>query len=174
MADRWNYAFEGTSPTIHDDAHVSRDATLVGEVEVGRDASVWPGVVLRGDVAPVRVGAESAVGDNAVLHASEVGDRVMVGHGAVLNEAEVADGALVGFNATVNSGVVVGEGSIVAAGTIFPEDLTVPSESFVRGVPARTTPLSETDVDAEEIFEAYHSGRYADLAERHEDLFDRG
>ena len=171
--DSGEYAFEETSPDVHEEAHVSRGATLVGDVRVERDASVWPGVVLRGDVAPVVVGAESAVGDNAVLHASEVGDRAMVGHGAVLNEATVEDGALVGFNATVNSGVVVGERSIVAAGTVFPEEVHVPAESFVRGVPARISPLSETTIDTEEIFEAYHSGRYADLASRHEELFDR-
>ncbi|MFB6155567.1 MAG: gamma carbonic anhydrase family protein [Haloferacaceae archaeon] len=173
MDDNWEYAFEGASPTVHEDARVSRGATLVGDVRVGRSASVWPGAVLRGDVAPVVVGEESAVGDNAVLHASEVGERAMVGHGAVLNEAVVEDSALVGFNATVNSGVVVGERSIVAAGTVFPEEMEVPPRSFVRGVPARVTPFAETDVDADEIFEDYHSGRYADLASRHEELFER-
>jgi carbonic anhydrase/acetyltransferase-like protein (isoleucine patch superfamily) len=174
MVDEREYAFEGTSPDVHEGAHVSRGATLVGDVRVGRDASVWPGAVLRGDVARVVVGEESAIGDNAVLHASEVGDRTMVGHGAVLNEAVVEDGALVGFNTTVNSGVVVGERSIVAAGTVFPEEVRVPPESFVRGVPARISPLSEVDIDADEIFEDYHSGRYADLAARHEELFTDG
>lgn len=169
--DRWNYGFEGERPQIHEDARVSRDATLVGDVTVGADASVWPGVVLRGDVGPVRVGAESHVGDNAVLHASTLGSRVMVGHGAVLNEAEVGDEALVGFNATVNTDVRVGDGCIVASGTVVPEAYDVPDDSFVRGVPARVTPLSETDVDAEEIFQSYHSGEYTDLAARHDDLF---
>jgi carbonic anhydrase/acetyltransferase-like protein (isoleucine patch superfamily) len=170
--DRRNYDFEGNRPRIDEDARVSREATLVGDVIVGADASVWPGVVLRGDVAPVRVGAESHVGDNAVLHASTLGDRVMLGHGAVLNEASVEDGALVGFNATVNTGVVVGENSIVASGTVVPEEYEIPPRSFVRGVPARATPLSETDVDPAETFEAYHSGAYTDLASRHGELFE--
>jgi carbonic anhydrase/acetyltransferase-like protein (isoleucine patch superfamily) len=169
--DRWAYSFEGKRPQVHEDAHVSTESTLVGDVTVGADASVWPGVVLRGDAGPVRVGPESHVGDNAVLHASTLGSRVMVGHGAVLNEAHVGDGALVGFNATVNTDVEVGGGSIVASGTVVPEEYDIPEDSFVRGVPARVTPLSETDVDAEEIFEAYHSGAYTDLAARHDDLF---
>jgi carbonic anhydrase/acetyltransferase-like protein (isoleucine patch superfamily) len=171
MVERWEYEFEGVTPDIHDDARVARDATLVGDVTVEAEASVWPGVVLRGDVGPVRIGRSSHVGDNAVLHASQAGERVMIGHGAVLNDAVVEDGTLVGFNATVNTDVTVGTRSIVASGTVVPEEYTIPEESFVRGVPARVTPLSETTIDPEEIFEAYHSGGYTDLARRHADLF---
>lgn len=165
------YAFEGTEPDIDPAAHVSYGATLVGDVAVGAHASVWPGVVLRGDVAPVRVGEHAHVGDNAVLHASTAGDRVMIGHGAVLNDAVVEDGALVGFNTTVNSEVTVGTGSIVASGTTVPEGYAIPAESFVRGVPATVTPLAETTLDPAAIFEAHSSGAYTDLAERHDDLF---
>jgi carbonic anhydrase/acetyltransferase-like protein (isoleucine patch superfamily) len=166
------YDFEGTEPSIHADAHVSREATLVGDVTVAAGASVWPGVVLRGDVNPVHIGEQSHVGDNAVLHGVTLGDRVMVGHGAILNDAEVEDGSLVGFNATVNTDVVVGEGTIVAAGTVVPDEYGIPPESFARGVPARVTPLGETDVDAEETFEEFSSGAYTDLAARHGDLFE--
>jgi carbonic anhydrase/acetyltransferase-like protein (isoleucine patch superfamily) len=169
--DSREYGFEGTTPEVHDDARVAKDAVLVGEVSVGPDASVWPGAVLRGDVAPVVVGAESHVGDNAVLHASRVGERVMVGHGAILNDATVEDGAMVGFNSTVNSDVTVGRGSILAAGTVVPEGYAIPPESFARGVPAQVTPLAETSIDPEETFAEYHSGEYTDLAARHEDLF---
>lgn len=172
MAGR-HYAFEGMEPEVHPDASVSREATLVGEVTVAAAASVWPGVVLRGDVGPVHVGRESHVGDGAVLHVSTVGDQVMVGHGAVLNDADVADGALVGFNSTVTD-AVIGEGSIVASGTVVPEGYEVPAASFVRGLPAEVSPLAETTIDAEAVFEAYHSGRYADLADRHDELFGPG
>lgn len=170
--DPRTYAFEGERPEIHGDARVSGEATLVGDVRVGADASVWPGVVLRGDAGPVRVGRESHVGDNAVFHVSEVGERVMVGHGAILNEARVEDGCLVGSNATVNPGATVGHDSIVGAGTVVPDDYEVPPESFARGIPARVTPLSETTIDPEEAFEEYSSGAYTDLAARHEELFE--
>jgi carbonic anhydrase/acetyltransferase-like protein (isoleucine patch superfamily) len=171
MVDSREYAFEGARPEIHDDARVSREATLVGDVHVDADASVWPGVVLRGDVAPVEVGRGSHVGDNAVLHAVRLGDRVMVGHGAVLNEATVGDGSLIGFNTTVNAEVTIGEHCIVASGTVVPQEYDIPPESFVRGVPARTTPLEDTTIDADAIFEDYSTGGYTDLAARHEDLF---
>jgi carbonic anhydrase/acetyltransferase-like protein (isoleucine patch superfamily) len=171
MADSREYEFEGNRPDVHETARVARDATLVGDVRVEREASVWPGVVLRGDVAPVRIGRQSHVGDNAVLHASRTGERAMVGHGAILNDATVEDGALVGFNATINTDVTIGARSIVASGTVVPEEYAVPAESFVRGVPARVTPLSETSIDPDEIFETYHSGGYTDLASRHDELF---
>lgn len=172
MVDSRTYEFEGTSPEIHPDARVSREATLVGDVTVEADASVWPGVVLRGDIDPVRIGRESHVGDNAVLHATEVGERVMVGHGAVLNETIVEDGALVGFNATVNTDVTVGSRSIVAAGSAVPDGFSIPPESFVRGVPATATHLDETTLDPEEVFAEYSSGEYTDLAGRHGELFE--
>ncbi|KTG07644.1 gamma carbonic anhydrase family protein [Haloprofundus marisrubri] len=172
MPDRRQYRFEGVEPEIHPDADVSRESTLVGDVTVGADASVWPGVVLRGDIGPVSIGQQSHVGDNAVVHASTIGDRVMVGHGAVINEATVEDGSLVGFNSTVNTGVTVGAGSVVAAGAVIPEQYDIPAESFIRGVPARVTPLSDERLSAEEIFSKYSSGEYGDLVDRHEELFD--
>jgi len=169
--DSREYEFEGASPDVHGYAHVSREATVVGDVTIEANANVWPGVVLRGDVGPVRVGRESAIGDNATLHASEVGEKVMVGHGAVLNDATVADGALIGFNSTV-SDATIGEGSIVAMGTVVPPGYEVPPESFVRGMPASVTPLSETAIDPESVFEAFSSGDYANLAQRHSELFE--
>ncbi|SDC37712.1 gamma carbonic anhydrase family protein [Natrinema hispanicum] len=172
MVDRRTYAFEGTQPTIDETAQVSREATLVGDVDIGADASVWPGVVLRGDVGPVRIGRETHVGDNATIHASQLGEQVMVGHGAILNETTVEDRALVGFNATTNSDVTIGSGSIVAAGTVVPDGYDIPPESFVRGVPAEITPLEKTGIDAEAILEEYSSGEYTDLAKRHEELFE--
>ena len=172
MVDSRSYTFDGETPTIDDGAYVSREATLVGDVVVEPDASIWPGVVLRGDVGQVRVGVESHVGDNATIHASTLGDRVMIGHGAVLNDATVEDGALVGFNATVNSRVEVGTGCIIASGTVVPEGYEIPPESFVRGVPARASSLEEVDIDPERIFERHSSGAYTNLAERHDDLFD--
>ncbi|WP_255168554.1 gamma carbonic anhydrase family protein [Natrononativus amylolyticus] len=172
MSDRRRYAFEGTEPEIHEDAHVSRESTLVGEVAVAADASVWPGVVLRGDVGPVRIGESAHVGDNATIHASSVGARVMCGHGAVLNDAAVREGSLVGFNATLNSDVVVGRECIVASGTTVPDGYDIPDRSFVRGVPASVTPLSETTIDPAATFEEYSSGAYTNLAERHGALFE--
>ncbi len=172
MVDSRTYAFEGKQPSIDPQASVSREAVAVGDVTVDAKASVWPGVVLRGDIGPVQIGAQTHVGDNATIHASQVADQVMIGHGAVLNEATVETHALVGFNATLNTGATVGSGSVVAAGTVVPDDYDIPEASFVRGVPAEITPLEETTIDAEELFEDFSTGGYTNLASRHEDLFD--
>jgi carbonic anhydrase/acetyltransferase-like protein (isoleucine patch superfamily) len=172
MSGERSYAFEGVEPEVDAAAHVSREAVLVGDVRVDAGASVWPGAVLRGDIDPVVVGEHSHVGDNATIHASVLGERVMIGHGAVLNDATVEDGALVGFNASINSHVTIGAGSIVASGTTVPEGYEIPETSFVRGVPAEVTPLSETTIDPEVIFEEHSSGAYPNLAERHEALFE--
>lgn len=172
MVDSRTYTFEGAEPSVHEDASVSREAVLVGDVEVAAEASVWPGVVLRGDIGPVRIGRRTHVGDNATIHASRLEDRVMVGHGAVLNEAIIEEGALVGFNATVNTEATIGGGSVVAAGTVVPDEYDIPPESFARGVPAQITPLEETTIDPEAIFEEFSSGEYTDLAQRHGALFE--
>lgn len=170
--DSRSYTFDGTDPDIHKSASVSQESTLVGDVRVGPDVTVWPGAVLRGDVGPVELGAESAIGDNAVLHASTVGEEGMVGHGAVLNDSHVESGAMVGFNATISE-TTVGRDSLVAMGTVIPSGYEVPPESFVRGTPARVTPLSETDIEHDSVFEEFASGEYAHLVEGHEELFDR-
>ncbi|QLG49448.1 gamma carbonic anhydrase family protein [Natrinema halophilum] len=172
MDDSRTYAFEGERPTIDESARVSRDAILVGDVTVDADASIWPGVVCRGDVGPVEIGRETHVGDNATLHAAQLDAEVMVGHGAILNETIVETQALVGFNATINTDVTIGSGSIVAAGTVVPDGYSIPPESFVRGVPADITPLEKTGIDAASIFESYSSGEYTDLAQRHEEVFE--
>lgn len=168
--DSREYSFEHMSPDVHEDAAVSQESTLVGDVTVEADATVWPGAVLRGDVDPVRLGAGSAIGDNAVLHASTVEAEGMVGHGAVLNDSTVGEGAMIGFNATVSE-ATVGARCIVAMGTVIPSGYEVPADSFVRGTPARVTPFSETDIDRETVFEQFASGEYAHLLEGHDDLF---
>jgi len=169
--DSRTYAFEGTRPAIDDDAHVSEQATLVGDVAVAAGASVWPCAVLRGDVDPVEIGESAHVGDGAVLHASIAGDDAMIGHGAVLNDATVGEDALIGFNATINSDVEIGAGTVVASGSVVPDGWSIPEDSFVRGVPAQVTPIEETSLDADRIAERYASGAYTDLAGRHEELF---
>lgn len=171
MPDSRQYAFEGREPDVDGNAHVAREATLVGEVTVKSNASVWPGVILRGDVDPVHVGEQSHVGDNASVHGSHVGDRVMLGHGCVVNDAEVGNGSLVGFNAVVDE-ATVGERCVVGSGTVVEPGMNIPDESFAAGVPAQVRPLEETTVDVEGVFEQYHSGEYANLAARHGDLFE--
>jgi len=111
-------------------------------VELGSEASVWYGAVLRGDLAPISVGARSNIQDGCILHTDAgrpcvVGRAVTVGHGAVLHGCTIEDGALIGMRATVLSGATVGRGAIVGAGALVTEGQTVPPGMVALGVPAR-------------------------------------
>ncbi len=134
--------FDGTTPTVHDSAYVDDQAVVIGDVVVDKHASVWPNATLRGDDGTVRVGAESSIQDNAVLHEGpEVGQRVTVGHSAIVHGCDVGDETLVGMNATVLTGAEIGERCIVAAGAVVREGETVPPDTLVGGVPA--TPIKD-------------------------------
>jgi carbonic anhydrase/acetyltransferase-like protein (isoleucine patch superfamily) len=136
-------------PQVPASAWVHASATVVGDVTLGEQASVWPGAVLRGDRDAIVVGAETNIQDGAVLHCDpglplRIGARVTVGHRAVLHGCTVEDGALIGIGAIVLNGAVVGAGSLVAAGAVVGEGMEIPSHSLVVGVPAKVLrPLSD-------------------------------
>lgn len=124
------------------DAFVASTASVVADVTLHRDASVWYGCVVRGDDAPLSIGERSNLQDGAVMHAdtgvpNAVGPDVTVGHGAILHGVRVEPFALVGMGAVLLGGSVVGEGAVVAAGCLVPERFVVPPWSLVVGVPAR-------------------------------------
>ena len=111
-------AYGNLRPQIDPAARVAETAVVVGEVSVEAGASLWYGAVLRGDEAPIRVGRDSNIQDNAVLHCDEdfpmtVGRGVTVGHGAILHGCTVEDGALIGMGAVLLNGCVIGAGSLV-------------------------------------------------------------
>lgn len=140
-----------TRLAIDPTAFVARSAVLVGEVSLGPGSSVWYNAVLRGDLAPVVVGAESNIQDGVTLHVevdqpARVGRRVTVGHNAVVHAAEVEDECLIGIGALVLSGARVGRGSIVGAGAVVREGFAIPPGSLVLGVPARVVrPLTDAE-----------------------------
>ncbi|MDJ0846766.1 MAG: gamma carbonic anhydrase family protein [Myxococcota bacterium] len=124
-------------------AWVAPGAVVVGDVEIGPDASIWYGTVVRGDVHHVRIGARSNVQDNCVLHvtkgrfACEVGEEVTVGHRAVVHGCTVGDGALVGIGAVVLDGAHVGDGALVGAGAVVAPGVRIEAGGLAVGVPAR-------------------------------------
>jgi carbonic anhydrase/acetyltransferase-like protein (isoleucine patch superfamily) len=132
------------SPTIvlRDGAYVATNATVVGDVRLGRDANVWYGAVVRGDDAPLTVGDRTNLQDGVLMHAdtdvrNDVAEDVTVGHGAILHGAVVERYALIGMGAILLGRSVIGEGSIVAAGCVVSEGMVIPPWSLVVGVPAR-------------------------------------
>jgi len=129
-------------PRISPSAWVAPTAVVLGDVTLGAQASVWYTAVLRGDMAPIIVGARTNIQDGTIVHVDEgipcrVGDRVGVGHRAILHGCTVGDDCLVGMGSVLLNGVVVGPGSVIAAGAVVPEGLEIPAGSLVMGLPAR-------------------------------------
>ncbi len=135
-------AYQGRSPRYGSSVFVAPTAVVIGDVDIGANASIWYGAVLRGDVHSIRVGADSNVQDGAVLHGTlgefpvVVGDRVSIGHQATVHGATLEDDVLIGIGARILDGVRIGSWSLVAAGSVVREGLVVPPRSLVVGVPA--------------------------------------
>lgn len=137
-------SFLGHTPRIHPTAFVAPTAVLIGNVEVGAEASIWFGAVLRGDHPEhgIRIGARSSIQDNCVLHVSArgptvVGEEATIGHGAIFESCTIGRNALVGMNAVILHGAVVGDESLVAANSVVPENMQVPPRTLVAGAPAQ-------------------------------------
>lgn len=141
----------GVSPRVHASAFIAGGAWLIGDVEIGEDASIWFNAVLRGDINAIRVGKRSNVQDGAVVHVTKelpavVGDDVTVGHKAMIHGCRIESGSLIGMNAAVLDRAVVGPFAIVGAGAVVKEGFVVPEGTLVAGVPARVVrPLSEEE-----------------------------
>jgi carbonic anhydrase/acetyltransferase-like protein (isoleucine patch superfamily) len=132
----------GQRPRIHPTAFIAPGASVMGDVTLGPDSSVWYGAVLRGDMAPIVIGAETNLQDGTIVHVDDevpclIGERVGVGHRAILHGCVVEPNCLIGMGSTLLNGVVIGAGSVVAAGAVIPEDMRVPPGSLVMGVPGR-------------------------------------
>jgi carbonic anhydrase/acetyltransferase-like protein (isoleucine patch superfamily) len=142
--------FLPTRLQIDPSAFIAPGAVVVGQVSIGPGSSVWYHATLRGDMAPVRVGAQSNIQDGAVVHVHDdhpasIGDRVVVGHRAIVHGASVEDEVLIGMGAILLNGSRVGARSLVGAGAVVPEGFAVPEGSLVLGVPARVVRPLRTD-----------------------------
>jgi carbonic anhydrase/acetyltransferase-like protein (isoleucine patch superfamily) len=130
-------------PTLAEGAWVHEGAWVLGDVRLGRNASVWPTAVLRGDMGPIVVGDDSNIQDGSVCHdttdvsITEVGCRVTVGHKVILHGCRIDDECLIGMGAIVMDNVRIGTGSLVAAGSLVPPGKVIPPGSLVMGSPAR-------------------------------------
>lgn len=127
---------------IHPTAYLAPGSVVLGDVSIGRDASVWYHCVVRGDLAPISIGESTNLQDLSMVHVDEnvpcvIGARVGVGHRAVLHGCVVEDECLVGMGAILLNRVRVGTGSVIGAGAVLPEGMEVPPGSLVLGVPAR-------------------------------------
>src|ERR1700744_2008091 len=136
-------SYQGVTSTVPASCYVDLSAQVLGDVILGEQASVWMNAVLRGDVNSIRIGAKSNVQDCAVLHGMRylypviVGEMVTIGHNATVHGCVLEDAVLVGIGATILNNARIGEGSIIAAGAVIPEQTVIPPRSMVAGVPGK-------------------------------------
>ena len=135
------YRLDGRMPRLHPSAWVADSATVLGDVELDEDASVWFGAVLRGDTELLRVGRRSNVQDGSVIHADEgmpttIGDDVTIGHQVMLHGCTIGDGSLVGIGSVILNGARIGRHCLVGACSLVTEGKSFPDGSLIMGTPA--------------------------------------
>ena len=140
---------------IHESAFIHSAAHVIGNVTLGARVSVWPTAVVRGDSDTIEIGDDSNVQDGAVVHVdhgvpTKIGRRVAIGHRAIVHGATIEDDCLIAMGAILLNGVHVGTGSIVGAGAVCREGMTIPPNSLVLGIPGRVT-RETTDAERERI-----------------------
>lgn len=164
-------SYGGKTPQIAAGVWIDPAATVIGDVTLGEEASVWPGAVLRGDVHFIRVGKRTNIQDNSVLHGMKdqfpviLGDGVTVGHGVLLHGCIVESRCLIGMGSIILNGAKIGEGSIVAAGTLILERTIIPPASLVMGHPGKVrrslTAEEQAGIDA-------YAARYLEYKKAHQ------
>ena len=163
------------TPALPSDGFIAPSASVMGDVVIGERSSVWYGAVLRGDVNRIRVGADTNIQDNAVVHVATtnvggvamptiIGDRVTIGHNAILHACVVKDDAFVGMGATLMDGATVEKGAMVAAGALVTPGVTIPSGELWAGAPARFMRAMTAE---EKAFTATSAATYAEVGGVH-------
>jgi carbonic anhydrase/acetyltransferase-like protein (isoleucine patch superfamily) len=158
------------TPAVGPGVFVADDATVIGDVALGRDSSVWYGCVVRGDVNAIRVGPETNIQDLSVVHvatdrfATTIGARVTVGHRAILHGCTVGDGCLIGMGAILLDGCELGEGAMVAAGALVTPGTRIPPGMLAMGSPARVV-RAVSDEERRTI--AWSAAHYVELGRQH-------
>lgn len=178
-------SFNGSTPELGERVFVDPSAVVLGDVVIGEDCSVWPAVVIRGDMHRIRIGARTSVQDGSVLHITHagpynpdgypltIGDEVTIGHKVLLHGCTLGSRILVGMGSIVMDGAVVEDEVIIGAGSLVPAGKRLESGYLYMGSPARQArPLT----DKERSFFSYTAANYVRLKDQHlaQDWADRG
>jgi len=164
--------FEGKSPQIDESAFVAENATIIGDVTIGRNVSIWYNTVLRGDVAPIVIGDNTSIQDGTVIHcdigiSTIVGENVTIGHGVMLHACEIGNNVLVGIGAIVLNQAVVGKNTIIGAGSIVTPRTKIPARSMALGTPAKVI----KKIDQEEVKNLkVHADEYVKLMKKYQSM----
>jgi len=163
------YELDGKAPQLGDGAWVADSAQVIGNVELGANASIWFGVVVRGDNDTIRIGRNTNVQDLSVLHSDEgvpltLGDNVSIGHQVMLHGCTIGDGSLIGIQAVVLNNAKIGRNCIVGAGSVVTEGKEFPDNSLIFGSPAK---LVRTLDEKGQAMTAYIAKHYVENGERY-------
>jgi gamma-carbonic anhydrase len=133
----------GFTPKVADSVFVAENAAIIGDVEIAANCSIWYSVTLRGDVMPIRIGTETNIQDNTVIHGTyqecgtTIHERVTIGHQVMLHGCEIHRGSLIGMGAIIMDRCVIGEHSLIGAGALLTEGTIIPPRSLVIGRPGK-------------------------------------
>ncbi len=163
------YSLTNRQPVIGSNAWIAPNATVIGDVILGNNSSIWWNAVLRGDTDQLRVGENSNIQDGSVLHTDAgiqltVGKNVTVGHLVMLHGCTIGDGSLIGIKSVVLNGAVIGEHSLIGANSLVPEGKVIPPRSLVMGSPGKVV-RELTDADVAKILRS--AQMYVTNAERY-------
>lgn len=136
---------------IHSTAYIAPSARILGTVKIGAKSSIWDGVIIRGDMAPIEIGEETSIQENSVVHVdtdvpTRIGNHVTVGHGAIVHGATVRNNCIIAIRSVLLNNSVVGENCIVGAGAIVMENTVIPPNSVVFGVPGKVATTVTEDM----------------------------
>ncbi|PYI54902.1 gamma carbonic anhydrase family protein [Paenibacillus flagellatus] len=146
------HKYKESYPSVHPSVFVAPGVQLIGDVTIGEQCSIWYNAVLRGDLAPIRIGARTNIQDGCIGHVNAdqpllVGDEVSVGHGAIIHGCTIGSGTLIGMGAIVLNGADIGEYALIGAGSLVTENKSIPGYTLSLGSPARVVrELTEQDL----------------------------
>ena len=143
-------AFNGKSPKIAPSALISEAAYILGDVEIGENSSVWPGAVIRGDVAKIKIGDSVHIQDNCVVHTEfglETGDNIVIAHAVVVHCSTIGSNVMIGNNSTLLDYSEIGSNCMIGAGALLSPSAKIPDNSLVVGIPGRTVKISQKHLD---------------------------
>jgi carbonic anhydrase/acetyltransferase-like protein (isoleucine patch superfamily) len=136
------YEYKGKTPKIAQSAYIADFVTISGDVEIGEESSIWFNTVIRGDVAPTKIGKKVNIQDNSILHQSPnntllIEDDVTIGHGVILHSCKIRKNALIGMGSTILDNAEIGEGAFIGAGSLVPQGKVIPPNTLAFGRPVK-------------------------------------
>lgn len=169
-----SYTYKGRKPVIDESAYVFPNATVIGNVVIGKNTWIGPGAVLRGDYGTIEVGDFTAIEDNCVVHArpdekTTIGNHVTMGHGAVVHTSTIKDWAVIGMGSVVSDFAVLGEWSAVGEGAVVKNNDSIPDRKVAVGIPAKV--VADVSDRYIEIWTPYKK-RYNDFCRTYKDSLD--